>query len=129
MKKKLTPRNPFVALAKFRKAGFHTKQTKSLRRQDKQVLAKTVKQSPESWQKCISAESTFAMTSVGPFFVSLVQFERGCFVRKLADLTRRITGPAMRRVLSLPAISLGIPRVRKHAGKCQVGGYAEFSGF
>ena len=46
MKKKLTPRNPFVALAKFRKAGFHTKQTKSLRRQDKQVLRTSLAASP-----------------------------------------------------------------------------------
>ena len=49
MKKNLAPRNPFVALAKFRKAGSHTKPTKSLRRQDKQALGKTAKQSPESW--------------------------------------------------------------------------------
>ncbi len=63
MDKKLKPRNPFVTLAKFRKAGFHHKPTKSLRRQEKQVLAKTIKQSPESWHKCISMEGASAMAS------------------------------------------------------------------
>jgi hypothetical protein len=65
MKKKLAPRNPFVALAKFRKAGFHTKPTKSLRRQDKQVLAKSAKQPTESWHKGISFEFSVAMASSG----------------------------------------------------------------
>ncbi len=63
MKKKLAPRNPFVALAKFRKAGAHAKPTKSLRRRDKQGLAKTVNQSSESWHQRLSFESAFAMTS------------------------------------------------------------------
>ena len=63
MKKKLAPRNPFVALAKFRKAGAHKKPAKSLRRRDKQGLGKTVNQSTESWHKRISLESAFAMTS------------------------------------------------------------------
>jgi hypothetical protein len=40
MKPKIKPRNPFVALAKFRKAGVHTKPAKSLRRHEKQALAK-----------------------------------------------------------------------------------------
>jgi hypothetical protein len=40
MKSKGKPRNPFVALAKFRKAGSHAKPVKSLRRQEKQALAK-----------------------------------------------------------------------------------------
>ena len=47
MNVKRVPRNPFVALARFRKAGFHTKPEKSLRRQDKQALAQSVKQSPD----------------------------------------------------------------------------------
>ena len=63
MKPKGKPRNPFVALVKFRKAGSHTKPVKSLRRQEKQALAKAAKQSPESWQKRISTESAFAMIS------------------------------------------------------------------
>lgn len=67
-KNKLKPRNPFVALAKFRNAGQHAKPTKSLRRQEKQVLAKTVKQPPESWQQRLSVEGGFAMTSVNPVF-------------------------------------------------------------
>lgn len=53
MKPKRPPRNPFVALAKFRKAGSHTKPVKSLRRHEKQALAKTTKHSPESWHKHI----------------------------------------------------------------------------
>ncbi len=62
MKTKIKPRNPFVALAKFRKAGSHEKPAKSLRRQEKQSLAKAVKQVPESWQKrifkkCASAKA------------------------------------------------------------------------
>jgi len=43
MKNKLTPRNPFVALGRFRKAGSHAKSEKAVRRQDKQILAKVVK--------------------------------------------------------------------------------------
>ena len=61
MKLKGKPRNPFVALAKFRKAGSHAKPVKSLWRQEKQALTKVAKQSPESWRKRISAESAFAM--------------------------------------------------------------------
>ena len=63
MKPKGTPRNPFVVLAKFRKAGSHTKPVKSLRRHEKQALAKTAKQSPESWHKHISSENAFVMIS------------------------------------------------------------------
>ena len=63
MKKKIKPRNPFVVLAKFRKAGSHDKPTKSRRRQEKQILIKTIKQLPESWQKCLSLKDTSAMTS------------------------------------------------------------------
>ena len=62
MKPKHAPRNPLVALAKFRKAGSHTKPVKSLRRHEKQALAKAAKQSPEAWQKRISSEYAFAMT-------------------------------------------------------------------
>ncbi len=63
MNAKRVPRNPFVAMSKFRKAGFHTKPAKSLRRQEKQALAKTAKQSLESWQKRISFEFAVAMAS------------------------------------------------------------------
>lgn len=63
MKPKIKPRNPFVVLAKFRRAGTHEKPAKSLRRQEKQSLAKAVKQVPESWQKRISTECASAMTS------------------------------------------------------------------
>lgn len=63
MKPKIKPRNPFVVLAKFRKAGSHEKPAKSLRRQEKQSLAKAVKQAPESWHKRISIECASAMTS------------------------------------------------------------------
>ncbi len=63
MKPKRAPRNPFVAVAKFRKAGSHTKPVKSLRRHEKQALAKAAKQSPESWQKRISSEYVFALIS------------------------------------------------------------------
>ncbi|GAB1392552.1 hypothetical protein MASR1M60_07150 [Rhodocyclaceae bacterium] len=64
MKPKIKPRNPFVALAKFRKAGSHEKSAKSLRRQEKQALAKTAKQAPESWHNRISTGCGYAMTSV-----------------------------------------------------------------
>jgi hypothetical protein len=63
MKPKRAPRNPFVAVAKFRKAGSHTKPVKSLRRHEKQALAKAAKQSPESWHKRISSEYVFALIS------------------------------------------------------------------
>jgi hypothetical protein len=62
MKPKIKPRNPFVALTKFRKAGSHEKPAKSLRRHEKQTLAKTAMQSPESWHKGISPECSTAMT-------------------------------------------------------------------
>ena len=62
MKPKIKPRNPFVAHAKFRKAGSHEKPAKSLRRHEKQTLAKTAKQLSESWHNCIP-ECGSAMTS------------------------------------------------------------------
>ncbi|MDP1524514.1 MAG: hypothetical protein Q8M20_01765 [Rhodocyclaceae bacterium] len=65
MKPKIKPRNPFVALAKFRKAGSHEKPAKSLRRKEKQTLAKTAKQSPESWHNRISSGCGSAMISAG----------------------------------------------------------------
>ncbi len=71
MKPKGAPRNPFVVLAKFRKAGSHTKPVKSLRRQEKQALTKATKQSPESWRKRISTENTFAMISASLITVGL----------------------------------------------------------
>lgn len=64
MKPRIKPRNPFVALTKFRKAGSHEKPTKSLRRQAKQALTKAAKQSPESWHECISSKCAAAMTPV-----------------------------------------------------------------
>lgn len=63
MKMKRLPRNPFVALAKFRRAGFDIKPIKSSRRQEKQALAKIAKQLPVSWHKRISLEFAAAMTS------------------------------------------------------------------
>ena len=63
MKPKIKPRNPFVVLAKFRKAGSHEKPAKSMRRQEKQSLAKAINQAPESWHKHISIECASAMTS------------------------------------------------------------------
>lgn len=63
MKKKLKPRNPFTVLARFRKAGTHGKPAKSMRRQEKQILAKTVKQSSEPWHKRYLAESAAVMAS------------------------------------------------------------------
>lgn len=71
MKMKLKPRNPFVTLAKFRKAGSHNKPVKSLRSKDKQALAKCVKQLPDSWHKRISFESAFAMILASQVFAAL----------------------------------------------------------
>jgi hypothetical protein len=51
MKPRIKPRNPFVACAKFRKAGPHEKPAKAQRRQNKLVLCKVVKQLPEHWHK------------------------------------------------------------------------------
>jgi hypothetical protein len=62
MKPKIKPRNPFVALAKFRKAGTHERPAKALRRQAKQSLVKTVKELPESWHKGITIQCLSAMT-------------------------------------------------------------------
>lgn len=56
MKPKNRPRNPLLALAKFRKAGVHTKPAKSLRRLEKQALAKAVAQSPESCHNRIAQQ-------------------------------------------------------------------------
>lgn len=64
MKPKIRPRNPFVALAKFRKAGAHAKPTKSLRRHEKQALAKAAKSSPESWHNRIAHQLGSAMALV-----------------------------------------------------------------
>lgn len=64
MKPKIKPRNPFMSLARFRKAGTHEKPAKSLRRQARQSLAKAVKQSPESWHKGITIQCLSAMTPV-----------------------------------------------------------------
>jgi hypothetical protein len=63
MKPKIKPRNPFVAHAKFRKAGAHTKPAKSLRRHEKQALAKAAKQSPESCHNRVAHQSGSAMAA------------------------------------------------------------------
>lgn len=78
MKSKIKPRNPFVALAKFRKAGSHEKPEKSLRRQENQTLAKTVKQLPESWHKCIPPECSSAMAPEAALLMSFTRY----FVRR-----------------------------------------------
>ena len=69
MQKKFKPRNPMVALAKFRQAGTHAKPKKALRRQDKQALAKAVKDSAVSCHKRICSQMAFAMA---PLFGSQV---------------------------------------------------------
>jgi len=78
MKPKIKPRNLFVALAKFRKAGAHEKTAKALRRQEKQALVKTAKQSPESWHKCISPECSSAMAPEAALLMSFTRY----FVRR-----------------------------------------------
>ena len=82
MKPKGTPRNPFVVLAKFRKAGSHTKPVKSLRRHEKQALAKTAKQLPESWHKHISSENAFVMISAS--FIPMQPFYDGHMLSRCA---------------------------------------------
>ncbi|MGB4347633.1 MAG: hypothetical protein WBJ21_14690 [Burkholderiaceae bacterium] len=84
MKPKGTPRNPFVALAKFRKAGSHTKPVKSLRRHEKQALAKSAKQSSESWHKRISTENAFAMISASLIPMRL-SYQMGRALSKASD--------------------------------------------
>lgn len=64
MNQKIRSRNPFVALVKFRKAGTHMKPAKSLRRHEKQALAKAVKQSPESCHNRIAHQFGTVMTLV-----------------------------------------------------------------
>jgi hypothetical protein len=64
MKPKIKPRNPFVVLAKFRKAGTHSKPAKSLRRQEKQVLAKEAKQSFESCHNRVARQFGSVMALV-----------------------------------------------------------------
>ena len=66
MKPKIKPRNPFVELAKFRKAGAHTKPVKSLRRHEKQALAKEAKQSPESCHNRIAHQFGSVMALLAP---------------------------------------------------------------
>lgn len=61
MKPKIKPRNPLVVPARFRKAGPHEKPAKSLRRKEKQTLAKTAKQGPESWHNRIQCGCGSAM--------------------------------------------------------------------
>ena len=75
MKPKIKPRNPFVALAKFRMAGVHTKPAKSLRRHEKQALAKESKQSPESWHNRIARQIGSAMALVASTLFSGYLFD------------------------------------------------------
>ena len=63
MKSRIKPRNPYVASAKFRKAGPHEKPAKAQRRQDKLVLCRVVKQLPEHWHKRTSIECACASAS------------------------------------------------------------------
>ncbi|MEW6292644.1 MAG: hypothetical protein AB1544_04990 [Pseudomonadota bacterium] len=63
MKPRIKPRNPYVAPARFRKAGSHEKPAKSLRRQAKQALAKATRQSPESWHERISSKCAAVMVA------------------------------------------------------------------
>lgn len=70
MKPKIKPRNPIVAFAKFRKAGTHTKPAKSLRRHEKQALAKAAKQSPESCHNRIACQFGSAMALLSPTMVN-----------------------------------------------------------
>lgn len=65
MKTRLKPRNPFVACAKFRKAGPHDKPFKSQRRNGKLALHRTVKQSPEHWHKRTFIQGVYANASAG----------------------------------------------------------------
>ncbi len=101
MKPKGTPRNPFVVLAKFRKAGSHTKPVKSLRRHERQALAKTAKQLPESWHKHISSENAFVMISAS--FIPMQPFYDGhmlsrCTVRhRLFNQTKNLTRKLLRQ--------------------------------
>ena len=69
MQKTLKPRNPLVALAKFRHAGTHAKPNRSLRRRDKQALAKAMKANAvKDWaascHKRICFQIAFAMASL-----------------------------------------------------------------
>jgi hypothetical protein len=63
MKPKIKPRNPYVAIAKFRKAGPHRKPVKAQRRLDHLALCKVVKHLPKHWHKRISIESASANAS------------------------------------------------------------------
>lgn len=77
MKPKIKPRNPFVALAKFRKAGAHAKPAKSLRRHEKQALAKEAKQSPESCHNRIAHQFGSVMALVNRFlWIRTMQWAR-----------------------------------------------------
>jgi len=75
MKPKIKPRNPFVALAKFRRAGVHMKPAKSLRRHEKQALAKAAKQSPEPCHNRIALQFGSAMTLVTATLFGVYPFD------------------------------------------------------
>lgn len=77
MKPKIKPRNPFVALTKFRKAGAHTKPAKSLRRHEKQAIAKAAKQSPESCHNRVAHQFGSVMALVDRFlWIRTMQWRR-----------------------------------------------------
>lgn len=80
MKPKVKPRNPLVALAKFRKAGAHTKPVKSLRRHEKQALAKVVKQSTESCHNRIAHQFGSVMALVN----RLIRIRKTAWARMIA---------------------------------------------
>ncbi len=80
MKPKIKPRNPFVALAKFRKAGSHTKPAKPLRRHDKQALVKATKQSLESCHNRIAHQFGSVMTLVN----RLIRIRKTAWARMIA---------------------------------------------
>jgi hypothetical protein len=81
MKPNIKPRNPFVALAKFRKAGAHTKPVKSLRRHEKQTLANAVKQSSESCHNSTAHQFGSVMTWVARIGIRLARASHRLYLR------------------------------------------------
>ncbi len=68
MKPRIKPRNPFVASAKFRKAGPHEKSFKALRRQAVIALARIIKAVPERQEKNISSKCSSLGTQILPLW-------------------------------------------------------------
>lgn len=65
MKPKIKPRNPLVALARFRKAGSHEKPVKASRRTEKQILAEGTKPAPRTRGLKAVAMLAIAVGSLG----------------------------------------------------------------